>query len=449
MVRFSNRLLLAVSCLFLLTSCGGGDGGVSSATTDTNIAWVTITASQISHNVDGSPYVLLNGNAFINSEYVAHQCVGLCCVLCVYDNSYPGVTVSVINQTSGFNASATSRYGTATHFSHEWYAKPLLVPGDNTILVTAFDPAGNSATETLNVYYLQPAPANITITPGDTQLTLEWDNVSRAESYHIYWSTTPEVTKETGIKIADVSSPYIHTGLVNGNTYYYVVTSESSAGESNDSSEVSSIPGSPVHPAGVTATASGENIVVTWEPVNNASSYNIYWDNEAGVIRQTGNKLEGVLSPYMHQGLIGLGYYYRVSAENNYGESALSEEVFAIPELPPVAPEVIKATYGDAFSSGVLVVYKLLPSAYRYYLYRCDAEWDTTVEPPVMSSCTTEWIMIDYKTTIYSSSLLDWGSIEDVNITKGQGYRYHVIAENDFGKSEPSNEVAIEIPSDN
>jgi len=86
------------------------------------------------------------------------------------------------------------------------------------------------------------SPEDVTATAGDGQVTISWDKASKATSYNIYWSTTPGVTKATGTKISDVTSPYTHTGLTNGTTYYYVVTAENSYGESSESSEVNATP---------------------------------------------------------------------------------------------------------------------------------------------------------------------------------------------------------------
>ncbi len=91
-----------------------------------------------------------------------------------------------------------------------------------------------------------PPPANANATPGDRQVTIEWDNVPKATSYNIYWSTTPGVRRTTGIKIAEVTSPYILTGLDNDTTYYFVITSENNYGESDESNEVSATPTSEI-----------------------------------------------------------------------------------------------------------------------------------------------------------------------------------------------------------
>jgi hypothetical protein len=90
-----------------------------------------------------------------------------------------------------------------------------------------------------------PAPdqlSGVVAIAGEGENVIDWNNAVSVSAYNIYWSTTPGVTQATGTKIADVTSPYTHTGLINGTTYYYVVTAENGSGESPDSSEVSATP---------------------------------------------------------------------------------------------------------------------------------------------------------------------------------------------------------------
>jgi hypothetical protein len=70
-------------------------------------------------------------------------------------------------------------------------------------------------------------------------MTVAWDSVPNAVSYNIYWREAPGVTKENGNQIKDVKSPYTFTRLNRGATYYFVVTSVSQAGESEESVELS------------------------------------------------------------------------------------------------------------------------------------------------------------------------------------------------------------------
>ena len=88
-------------------------------------------------------------------------------------------------------------------------------------------------------------PAGLIAASGNSQITLSWDAVPAATSYNIYWSETSGVLKTTDTPIPDITTnSYTHTGLTNGKIYYYVVTSENNDGESNDSYEISSAPGS-------------------------------------------------------------------------------------------------------------------------------------------------------------------------------------------------------------
>jgi hypothetical protein len=86
-------------------------------------------------------------------------------------------------------------------------------------------------------------PTGLTATADFGQIILSWDNIPGAISYNIYWSTSPGVTKETGIQISGINNTsYTHTGLSFLKRYYYVVTAVNSFGESIESSEVSAKP---------------------------------------------------------------------------------------------------------------------------------------------------------------------------------------------------------------
>jgi hypothetical protein len=88
-----------------------------------------------------------------------------------------------------------------------------------------------------------PAPAKVKAYLGAEQIAVSWKAVSAADSYNIYWSTSPGVTKANGKKIKDITaSPYKHTKLTNGTTYYYIVTAVKGSQESAPSAEVSAKP---------------------------------------------------------------------------------------------------------------------------------------------------------------------------------------------------------------
>lgn len=95
----------------------------------------------------------------------------------------------------------------------------------------------------------------------------------------------------------------------------------------------------PIAPSGLSAqlgNVSGE-LVLSWESVSGATTYNLYWGMSPGVTKDTGTKIENVTNPYAHTSLTnGSSYYYVVTAVNSSGESGISTEASAVPMLNPV-----------------------------------------------------------------------------------------------------------------
>ena len=133
-----------------------------------------------------------------------------------------------------------------------------------------FQPPGPSYVD------LPAAPQNVTLIGDDGQVTINWDSVTGATSYNIYWNTIGSVTMSDS-QIATVTSPYVHTGLTNGTTYYYIVTAINSIGEGVLSSEVSATP-----PTNLSdASLNGTYLMNGRETDLNTSSTEVWkWNNE-------------------------------------------------------------------------------------------------------------------------------------------------------------------------
>jgi hypothetical protein len=91
------------------------------------------------------------------------------------------------------------------------------------------------------------APAGLAATAGDTQVSLDWNDNGESDlaGYNVYRSTTPGTgyVKVNGTLLS--SSNYLDSGLVNGTTYYYVVTAvDTGSNQSSYSSEASATPSS-------------------------------------------------------------------------------------------------------------------------------------------------------------------------------------------------------------
>lgn len=86
----------------------------------------------------------------------------------------------------------------------------------------------------------------------------------------------------------------------------------------------------PAIPGNVLATAGDGQITLSWDPVADATSFNLYWSTNSGVTKINGNKISVVSSPLKHTGLVNTTqYYYVITALNANGESAISIEITA------------------------------------------------------------------------------------------------------------------------
>lgn len=214
-----------------------------------------------------------------------------------------------------------------------------------------------------------PAPTGVVIAIGNGQLTLTWNAVTGATTYHIYWRTTPGVTKQNGTKLSNVASPYVHAGLTNGTPYYYVVTAANANGESAVSQEVSgtpaAVPQPPAAPANVQAAAGDGQVTVSWDPSAGATSYNLYMASATGVTKANyasqpdGMRHANATSPYIHTTLSnGKTYYFVATAVNAAGESAESSEVSATPNtLPSQFTLTIQVAGGGTVSSAPVGIF--------------------------------------------------------------------------------------------
>src|SRR3989338_2584496 len=195
-------------------------GNISASASDT----ITLTISD--STAPSSPSVSINnGDASTTSTSVTLS-------LSATDNA--GVTAYYASETSTTPSATASGWtsGTSTtsySASVSWTLSSG--SGTKTVYVWFRDSAGNvsaSSSDSITLVSAPSAPTGVTADAGNGQVSVSWTSVSDATSYNIYSSTTSVVTKLTGTKLTNGTSPYSHTGLTNGTTYYYVVTAVNS-----------------------------------------------------------------------------------------------------------------------------------------------------------------------------------------------------------------------------
>lgn len=101
----------------------------------------------------------------------------------------------------------------------------------------------------------------------------------------------------------------------------------------------------PTVPTGVTATPKDGYVLIDGQPVPGATTYNIYWSQNAGVSKANGTLLAVTSTPQAHTGLTnGTTYHYVVTAVGAGGEGAPSTEVTA---TPTAATAAVDPLFGD------------------------------------------------------------------------------------------------------
>lgn len=171
-----------------------------------------------------------------------------------------------------------------------------------------------------------PVPQNLAATPGNAQVSLTWSASSGATSYNVKRSTT------SGGPYTTIASPastsYLDSAVVNGTTYFYVVSAVNSNGESANSGQVSATPSAPTVPAApsnLTLSTTKRKIRLNWtDNSNNETGFKIERSTDGANFTQIVTVAANTIS-YQNTGLTsGVLYYYRVRATNSAGDSPYS-----------------------------------------------------------------------------------------------------------------------------
>ena len=189
----------------------------------------------------------------------------------------------------------------------------------------------------------------------------------------------------------------------------------SCAGNKNGSGD----PGSPPEtPHNFTAMALDGQVRLSWNTKPNVT-YELYHSLSSGFTLESSMKISPVTSPHNHEELTnGTTYYYRLRAVNDFGVSEPTDEISATPGSPPETPQNFTAM---ALDGQVRLSWNTEPNV-TYELYH-STETGFTLE---------SGMRISPVTTPYDHE----------ELTNGTTYYYRLRAVNDFGVSEPTDEIS-------
>lgn len=188
----------------------------------------------------------------------------------------------------------------------------------------------------------QPGPTGVSASAGNGQVSLTWTSVAGASSYDVYYATTTNGKTPTsyGDSLNVKGNSFTKTGLTNGTTYYFVITAQSTSGESEPSAVVSATPvasgnnAAPPAPTGLTSTPGDTQVALSWTGSNGASTYTIsYATAAAEATSNAATKIKGISGTTATvTGLTdGVTDYFAVTAVGPGGESGYSNITSATP----------------------------------------------------------------------------------------------------------------------
>lgn len=170
----------------------------------------------------------------------------------------------------------------------------------------------------LIIWTLPGIPGNIKMEATDSEITIQWDDVTGAMTYDI---------EIDGVIMPDVKGPFINSGLSSGTEYSYRIRARNSSGAGQWSDKISKWT-RPGIVSGMDFKATQHEITLSWEAETGAMEYDISVD---------GAVIEGVQRPYTFSNFdAGTEHRFMVRGVNSSGEGNWNEEcvIWTLPDIP-------------------------------------------------------------------------------------------------------------------
>lgn len=307
---------------------------------------------------------------------------------------------------------------TISSMSSSLYVQLAVSSADNTKLgVASFDHVSGFGT-----FQTSPVPTGLGAMAGNAQVTLRWNASSGAAGYNVKRAASTNGTYSTIASALNATS-FVDDGLSNGTTWFYAVSAVNEAGESANSLQVYATPGSgstPLNaPGGFTGAAGNGQAILSWTAVSGATSYSLKRSTTNGSNFQ--NVTSNITSTSCTNSSLSNGtpYYYAVTALNQNGESAFSNQV----AVTPVSPAPTGLTAQSSGNGGVALNWTAVTGATQRY----------NIKRSTVSGGPYTTVATGVKTNSFADSIL----------TNGTPYYYVVSWGNNQSEGANSSQVSV------
>jgi hypothetical protein len=202
---------------------------------------------------------------------------------------------------------------------------------------------------------LPAVPGRPELEPGSKKITVRWNAAEMASGYEVWYSTSASSASaaKSGGDIAIETRAEIEE-LTNGVTYYVWVKAKNSLGTSDFSPAASAMPSAfaapPETPAAPGVTAGSRLLSVSWQAVEGAFSYELWWgtsDNAGQMVKHSNISGRSVVITGLENGVTR---YFRLKAKNDKGISWFGDAGNGTPSAfagLPDAPGAPQVTVGN------------------------------------------------------------------------------------------------------
>jgi len=301
----------------------------------------------------------------------------------------------------------SSATGTPVNTTKTTLALSNLTPGGLEYFVEGIDSFGAGAGATVSFTNSGgDIPTGLKATGFVNSISLSWNAVPGATGYDVFGATSAAGPFGSPVKVTTNSYLVDTATLVDGKKYYFAVESTGSWGASGKSSVVSAAPIAPLPaPTGLAAKANPGQILLTWNAVTNAASYEVWYKAESSASYPYKKLGTSPTATYDFTANFNgtTTYYLAVSAVLGTYVSPDSAQVSAKPEIPiPARPGTPAAVPG---ANQVTLTWFAVPGATGYYVLRSTTSGTgyarLTTASPITTTSYTDTTAIDGTTYYY------------------------------------------------